>query len=111
MDVGANTTGNVIGYTPGGTLNHNHHISNIPLGSNVYSYGNVNGPGTVYGATSLSETADVSFSASELALISDVATFTLSTKKAIIPTAKFRPNVTIPLISKYYRAKYIIKAF
>lgn len=111
LDVGANTTGNIIGYTSGGTLNHNHHISAIPFGSNIYSYGNVNGPGTVYGTTSLSETAAVSFSASEVALISDVATFTLSTKKAIIPTAKFRPNVTVPLISKYYRAKYIIKAF
>lgn len=111
LDVGANTTANVIGYSPGGTLNHNHHISNVPFGANAYGYGNVNGPGTVYGATSLSETANVSFSSSEVALISDVATFTLSTKKAIIPTAKFRPNVTVPLISKYYRAKYIIKAF
>jgi hypothetical protein len=111
LDMGGNTTANVIGYSPGGTLNHNHYISNIPFGANVYGYGNVNGPGTEYGSNTLLETANVSFSSSEVALISDIATFTLSTKKAIIPTAKFKPNVTVPLISKYYRAKYIIKAF
>lgn len=111
LDLGRNGTGNVIGFSPGGTLNHNHYISATPFSINTYGYGNVNGPGTVYGASSLSETAPVSFSAAEVALISDLGTFTLSTRKAIVPTAKFSPNVTVPLISKYYRAKYIIKAF
>lgn len=111
IDLADNTTATVIGYTTGGTLTHSHYISKTPFGALTYGYGNVNGPGTVFGATSLSQTAQVSFSAPEIALISDVGTFTLSTKKAIVPTAKFRPNITVPLISKYYRAKYIIKAF
>ena len=111
VDLGSNGTANVLGFNPGGTLNHNHYISPNPYSSSTYGHGNVNGPGTAFGSTSLSETAPVSFSASEIALISEVGTFTLSTRKAIVPTAKFRPNVTIPLISKYYRAKYIIKAF
>lgn len=111
IDLGDNTTATVIGFSPGGTLTHSHYVSKTPFGTSVFGYGNVNGPGTAFGSTSLSETADVEFSASELALLSDLGTFTLSTKKAIVPTAKFRPNITVPLISKYYRAKYIIKAF
>lgn len=102
IDIGGTGSGNVIGFSPGGTLNHSHYIANTPFGASVFSYGNVNGPGTAFGAPSLPETVDVSFSASELALISDIGTFTLSTKKAIVPTAKFRPNITVPLISKYY---------
>lgn len=111
IDLGDNTAASVIGFSPGGTLTHSHYVSKTPFGASVFGYGNVNGPGTAFGSTSLSETADVEFSASELALLSDLGTFTLSTRKAIVPTAKFRPNITVPLISKYYRAKYIIKAF
>ena len=112
IDLGDNGTGNVIGYSPGGTLTHSHYISPLPFGGYTYGYGNVNGPGTKYGSiSSLQETAEVSFTSSELAIISDPGTFTLSTKKAIVPTAKFRPNITVPLITKYYRAKYVIKAF
>lgn len=110
IDVGQNSSANVVAYNPGGTLTHTHYIGNTPYAGNTFSYGNVNGSGTMYGGSG-QNTVDVSFSSAQLSLLSEVGTFTLSTRKAILPTVKFRPNVTIPLISKYYRAKYIIKAF
>ena len=102
----------ILGFSPGATLSHSHYITRNPPGASIFSYGNTNGPGTIFGSGSaVSETINVSFSASGLALSSDLGTFTLSSSKSINPTAKFRANETVPLITKYYRAKYIIKAF
>ena len=112
IDCGPNTEGRVQQYNPGGTLSHTHYIGNTPFAStNTFSYGNVNGPGTMYGGGATTNTVPISFSAGQVSLLSEPGTFTLSNRKAIVPTVKFRPNATIPLISKYYRAKYIIKAF
>lgn len=108
-----NVTGNVITYSPGTLESHSHYISQSEFGdsTNVYGWGNESGPGQAAGGIATTETTDINFSQTELALGANEATFELNVSKVVIPTPSLVPEVTVPLLTKYHRVKYIIKAY
>jgi len=106
-------TGNVTVWSPGELKTHAHYLSLSSFGStaNVYGYGNNNGGGDAAGSMSTSTTVTINFSQTELALAANEATFALNPSKKVLPTPSLAPENTIPLLTKYYRVKYIIKVF
>lgn len=108
-----NVSGNVSVYSPGELKTHSHYLALAAFGSpgNVYGWGNNNGGGTAAGGMATTNTVTVNFSQTELALSANEAKFTLNPTKKVLPTPSLVPENTIPLLTKYYRVKYIIKAF
>lgn len=108
-----NVSGNVSVYSPGELKTHSHYLALNAFGSpaNVYGWGNNNGGGTAAGGMATTNTVTVNFSQTELALTANEAKFTLNPTKKVLPTPSLVPENTIPLLTKYYRVKYIIKAF
>lgn len=106
-------TGNVSVWSPGELKTHSHYLSLNSFGTpqNVYGYGNDNGGGTAAGSMSTATTVTINFSQTELALSANEAVFTLNPSKKVLPTPSLSPENTVPLMTKYYRVKYIIKAF
>lgn len=108
-----NVTGNVGVYSPGELKTHSHYLSRNSFGSpaNVYGWGNNDGGGTAASGMSTDNTVDINFSQTELAMSANEATFELNPSKKVLPTPSLVPENTIPLLTKYYRVKYIIKAY
>lgn len=109
-----NVTANVKTYSPGTLLSHAHYIqegSDFGDGANVYGWGNNTGAGTAAGGLATNLTTEISFSQTDLALQANEATFELNVSKVVIPTPALTPETTIPLLTKYHRVKYIIKAY
>ncbi|MAH09420.1 MAG: hypothetical protein CL961_07105 [Euryarchaeota archaeon] len=109
-----NVDANVKVYSPGTLASHSHFIqegSDFGDASNVYGWGNDNGPGTGAGSIAENDTTTINFSSTELALTANEATFELNVSKVVIPTPSLVPEQTIPLLTKYHRVKYIIKAY
>jgi hypothetical protein len=107
------TLGSVAAWQPGEQRTHSHYIQQTPYGSNpnVYGWGNVNGGGTASGGIAQNTTTTINFTQTEIAIGSNEATFTLNPSKKVLPTPSLVPENTIPLLTKYYRVKYIIKVF
>lgn len=104
---------NVTVYSPGELKTHSHYLSLTTFGSpsNVYGWGNNNGGGTAAGGMATNNTVTLNFSQTELALSANEATFALNPSKKVLPTPSLAPETTVPLLTKYYRVKYIIKVF
>jgi len=110
-----NNTGNVGSYNPGTLLSHGHYLAQSDFGdpTNVYGWGNTQSPlgGSSAGGMATTETTTINFSQSDIAMLANDATFELNPSKIVIPTAELVPENTVPLLTKYHRVKYIIKAF
>jgi hypothetical protein len=109
-----NVDANVSVYNPGTLLSHSHYIqegSDFGDGANVYGWGNNTGAGTAAGGLATNTTTDINFSQTELALAANEATFALNLSKQVIPTPSLVPQDNVSLLTKYYRVKYIIKAY
>lgn len=109
------SSASVASYDPGafgGQLNHSHYISETSYGSdlNTYGWGNISGGGTPQGFTG-NTSLSVVFNQAQVQLGANSATFTLSSSKQLIPTVNLSPQKRIPLMNKYFRVKYLIKAF
>lgn len=105
--------GNMVVYNPGTLRTHTHYMSQSDFGDseNVYGYGNVNGGGTAAGGMATNNTTTINFSQTDLALTSNQADFELNLSKTVVPTPSMVPESTVPLLTKYHRVKYIIKAY
>lgn len=108
-----NVQGNVVVYSPGTLQTHAHYVSQAEFGdsANVYGWGNTVGGGTAAGGMATTTTTNIQFTQTQLALTANEATFELNLSKVVIPTPALTPETTIPVINKYHRVKYIIKAF
>jgi len=109
------SSASVVAYDPsafGGQLNHAHYLSESAYGSdlNTYGWGNNSGGGTPQGFTG-NASLSVVFNQAQVQLGSNSATFTLSSSKQLIPTVNLSPQKKISLMNKYFRVKYLIKAF
>lgn len=106
-------TASVSSWDPGTLLTHTHYISQSSFGSslNVYGYGNVNGGGTATSGMATTTTTSMTFNVAEVALGANDATFTLGTSKQLIPSVSLVPEKKIPLMKRYFRVKYLIKAY
>ena len=105
--------GNMVVYNPGQTRTHTHYMSQSDFGDseNVYGWGNVNGGGTAAGGMATNNTTTINFSQTDLALSANEADFELNLSKTVVPTPSMVPESTVPLLTKYHRVKYIIKAY
>ena len=56
-------------------------------------------------------TTTINFSQTDLALSANEADFELNLSKTVVPTPSMVPESTVPLLTKYHRVKYIIKAY
>lgn len=109
-----NVDANVRVYSPGTLESHAHYIqegSDFGDSANVYGWGNTDGGGTTAGGLTPNTTTTINFSQTDLALGANEATFELNVSKIVIPTPSLVPEQTIPLMNKYHRVKYIIKAY
>lgn len=108
-----NVTANIQTYSPGTLLTHSHYIAQSDFGdaANVYGWGNVGGAGDPSTGLATNLTTDIVFSQTELAIAANEATFELNVSKVVIPTPSLVPETTVPLLTKYHRVKYIIKAY
>lgn len=107
-------TGTVRVYSPdGGTLTHTHYLSTTDFGNpnNVFSWGNVNGPGTKTPGMGGDNTVNITFTHTEMGSRANQGVFRLSTAIALLPDVSLKPNRTIPLIQPFFRVKYLIKAY
>jgi len=113
IDVQANTASAQSYSPPGGVLTHSHYLSLNTYGNpnNVFGWGNNTGGGTSAGGMSTTTTVDISFTTSELGSTLNDGDFQLSNSKQLIPTVNLRPNSTVPLMTRYFRVKYLIKAY
>ena len=105
--------GNMVVYNPGTLRTHTHYLSQSDFGDseNVYGWGNVNGGGTAAGGMATNNTTTINFSQTDLALSANEADFELNLSKTVVPTPSMVPESTVPLLTKYHRVKYIIKAY
>ena len=108
-----NVTANVKTYSPGTLLPHSHYIGQNDFGdqANVFGWGNNSGAGTAAGGLATNLTTEINFSQTDLGWTANDATFELNVSKVVIPTPALEPENTIPLLTKYHRVKYIIKAY
>ena len=98
----------------GTTREHTHYLSATEVSDELasYSYGNSDDAGTAvslpagYGAT-----VTVGFTAEELGIEVFPGTFTLNSTTQIIPTPALSPQSKVPLVTPYFRAKWVIRAF
>ena len=112
--VGVNEVqGNMVVWSPGALKTHTHYLQQSEFGDseNVYGWGNVNGGGTSAGGMATNNTTTINFSQTDLALTANQADFELNLSKTLVPTPSLVPENTVPLLTKYHRVKYIIKAY
>ena len=105
--------GNMIVYNPGTLVTHTHYLQQTDFGDaeNVYGYGNANGGGTAAGGMATNNTTTINFSQTDLAIAANEPSFELNLSKTVVPTPSLVPETTVPLLTKYHRVKYIIKAY
>jgi hypothetical protein len=99
----------------GGQLTHSHYLSETSFGNpqNAYGWGNISGSGTVGGTfpTTYGNTLNVVFNQSQLQISANTATFKLASTKQVVPTVNLVPQKRIPLMTKYFKIKYLIKVY
>jgi hypothetical protein len=109
-----NVQGNVTVYSPGTLRTHTHYLktaSDFGSPQNVYGYGNEDGGGIAAGGMAQNNTTTIQFTQTQLALTSNEAAVEMNVSKVVIPTPALTPENTIPVLNKYHRVKYIIKAY
>lgn len=113
IDVNPNTANVSVYSPPGGTITHSHYLSLNTFGNpqNVFGWGNNTGGGTSTGGMATNNTVPVSFSVNDLGSTINDGQFVLSSSKQLIPTVKLQPKKTVPLLTPYFRVKYLIKAY
>lgn len=99
----------------GSARKHSHYLAlseNSDENAN-FSYGNSDGVGTVQGTlpAGFGSSISVLFSAEELGLEIFPGTFSLNSTTQIIPTPALSPKSKVPLVTPYFRAKWVIRAF
>jgi len=113
LDVNANTANSISYSPPAGIQTHSHYLSLNTFGStiNVFGWGNDTGGGKGTSGMPLNNTVSINFTTSELGSTLNDGNFLLSNSKALIPTVNLRPNKTVPLMTRYFKVKYLIKAY
>lgn len=95
-------------------LSHTHYLSNTDFGgldSNLFGYGNSDGPGTVVAGTPNTDTVNVTFNVGDLGLEVLPGEFQLGKSKQLIPTPSLSPQTDVGLITPYNWCRWLIKAY